>query len=182
MMTLTKTFACGLVLAVLPLFCSTSPAQTLAIPGYPVARDVPGAHDLPDPNTVYKVVFDIGQAASKPGDVNPGLIGIAKYINTLARYGVPVSHRKIAVIFHQKAVDIVENNEAFKARHGGIDNPNIALIRSLAKAGVQFHVCGQGVMNNKIDPGTIQPEIQLDLWALTTLVDLELQGYVHIPN
>jgi hypothetical protein len=36
------------------------------------------------------------------------------------------------------------------------------------------------VLAYKIDPRTITPEIQLDLWALTTLIDFELQGYVHI--
>jgi len=45
---------------------------------------------------------------------------------------------------------------------------------------VDFRVCGQAVMAFKIDRKNIQPEIQLDLWALTTLVDFQLDGYVHI--
>lgn len=157
-------------------------SQPLAIPGYPVANDVPGAHLLPNPGTTYKVVFDIARAAGKPTDVNPGLTGVAKYLNTLAKYGVPQDHRKIAVILHQDALPIVVNNATWKAAHNGADNPNIPLIQALAKAGVEFHVCGQGVTRTHIDPATIQPEIQLDLWALTTLVDLEQQGYVHIGN
>lgn len=176
-------------LVALTLFASLSAAplihaqsQPLLIPGQPVATDVPGAHLLPDPSTTYKVVFDIKSAADKPTDVNPLLAGIAKYVNTLARYGVPASHRQIAVIFHGDALPIVVNNDTWKAAHNGADNPNIPLIQSLAKAGVEFHVCGQGVMRTKIDPKTIQPEIQLDLWALTTLVALEQQGYVHIGD
>lgn len=157
-------------------------AQNLAVPGAEVARDVPGAKELPDPNTTYKVVFDISKAAPKIDEVNPALLSIARYVNTLAKYGVPVEHRKIAVIFHQEGTEAVENNEAFKARNGGHDNPNIAMIQSLAKAGVEFHVCGQAVLGKKIDPKTIQPEIELDLWALTTLVNLEMHGYVHIGN
>jgi len=104
----------------------------------------------------------------------------ARYINTLAKYGVPADHRKIAVVFHQKGTEIIQNNEAYKARNNGHDNPNIAIIRSLKKAGVDFRVCGQAVMAFKIDRKNIQPEIQLDLWALTTLVDFQLDGYVHI--
>src|ERR1700735_1832743 len=69
-------------------------SQPLPIPGQPVAVDVPGAHLLPDPNTTYKVVFDIKTAADKPTDPNPLLVGLAKYVNTLARYGVPASHRQ----------------------------------------------------------------------------------------
>ena len=73
-------------------------AQQLAVPGAPVAKDVPGAKELPDPNRMYKVVFDIGKAAPKAEEVSPGLIVIATYVNTLAKYGVPADHRKIAVI------------------------------------------------------------------------------------
>lgn len=175
-------FLLGAACAALIGFCAQSPAQTLAIPGGPVARDVPGAKDLPSPKVTYKVVFDIAKAAPKIDDVNPGLEMVVRYVNTLAKYGVPEDHRKIAVVFHQGATDIVMNNDAFKARNDGHDNPNIALIQSMKKAGVDFRVCGQAVMGRKIDPKTIQPEIELDLWALTTIVDLELHGYVHIPG
>lgn len=175
-------FFLGAVCAALLGFAVQLPAQTLAIPGGPVARDVPGAKDLPSPKMTYKVVFDIAKAAPKIDEVNPGLETVVRYVNTLAKYGVPADHRKIAVVFHQGATDIVMNNDAFKARNEGHDNPNIALIQSMKQAGVDFRVCGQAVTARKIDPKTIQPEIELDLWALTTIVDLELHGYVHIPG
>ena len=157
-------------------------AHTLPIPGGDVAKDVPGAKELPDPNMTYKVVFDISKAASKVDEMNPGLLGVAEYFNTLGKYGVPASHRKIAVVFHRDATEIIQNNEAFKTRNGGHDNPNIALIQSMKKAGVDFRVCGQAVLAKKIDPKTIQPEIELDLWALTTLVNLQLRGYVRVGD
>jgi intracellular sulfur oxidation DsrE/DsrF family protein len=50
----------------------------------------------------------------------------------------------------------------------------------MKKAGVDFRVCGQAVLAHKIDPKTIQPEIELDVWALTTIVNLQLRGYIHI--
>ena len=175
-------FFLGVACSALIGFCGGLSAQTLAIPDGPVARDVPGAKDLPDPHVTYKVVFDIAKAAEKIDEVNPGLNLVVRYVNTLAKYGVRADRRKIAVVFHQGATDIVMNNEAFKARHDGHDNPNIALIRSMKEAGIDFRVCGQAVLGRKIDPKTIQPEIELDLWALTTIVDLELRGYVHIPG
>ena len=153
--------------------------QALPVAGYPAANNVPGAKELPDPNLTYKVIFSVTKAASAPNLVNPGLEGVAKFVNTLAQYGVPLSHRKIVVVIHQAAVPIVENNETFKSRHHGVDNPNIGLIRSLTNAGVKFHVCGQGVLANKIAPKDIQPDIQLDLWALTTMVNLEMHGYAR---
>lgn len=161
-----------------PLFAQS--AQTLLVPGQAVARDVPGAKLLPDPSVTYKVVFDVVSAAKTIDDVNPMLAGIARYVNTLGKYRVPAEQRKVAAVFHGGATDIIMNDEAYKATHDGHANPNVALIQSLAKAGVEFHVCGQAVLGRKIDPATIMPEIQLDLWALTTLIDLQSQGYVLV--
>ena len=167
-----------LILLSRPVFGQSG--ETLPIPNGPVAKDVPGAKELPDPNVTYKVVFDVAGAASKIDEVNPGLEGVVRYLNTLAKNGVPAEHRKIAVVFHQKSTPIVMNNQAFRSRFEGHDNPNISLIQQMKQAGVDFRVCGQAVLANNIDPKTIQPEIELDLWALTTLVDLQLQGYVHV--
>src|SRR5215831_11240602 len=155
-------------------------AQALLVPGVDAARDVPGAKELPDAKTDYKVLFDAAAAPAKPSDVDPMLQTAARYVNTLAKFGVPADHRKIAVIFHQGSTPAILKNDAYKARNNGQDNPNIALIQALAKAGVTFHVCGQAVLGQKIDPNDIQPEIQLDLWALTTIVNFEQRGYVRI--
>lgn len=154
--------------------------DTLPLPDYPVARDVPGARLLPDPKLEYKVVFDAAIAADDVDDVNPMLAGVARYVNTLAKFGVPAEHRKIAVVLHQKATPVILRSEAFKARNDGHDNPNIALIRELDAAGVEFHVCGQAVLGAGIDPADILDEIQLDLWALTTLIEFGRRGYVRI--
>ena len=174
----------ALVLAFATLFSSRAlaqSAQNLPIPDGPVAQQIPGAKELPDPQMDYKVVFDISKAAPKADEVNPGLTGIVRYLNTLAANGVPASHRKIAVVFHQDGTDIVMNNDAFKARYGH-DNPNVALIHQMKEAGVDFRVCGQAVLAHKIDPKTINRDIELDLWALTTLVNLQLRGYVRVAE
>jgi intracellular sulfur oxidation DsrE/DsrF family protein len=171
--------AAGLAFCIAFTGWSTQAAENLPFPNGPVARDVPGAKELPDPNMTYKVLFDIGTAAPKVDEVNPALTFIVRYVNTLAKWGVPADHRKIAVIFHRAATPIILSNDAYKERTGH-DNPNIALIREMKKGGVDFRVCGQAVMGAKIDPKTILPEIELDLWALTTTVNLQLQGYVHV--
>jgi intracellular sulfur oxidation DsrE/DsrF family protein len=155
-------------------------AQALPVPGVDPARDVPGAHEMPDPKVVHKVVFDLATAGPKPTDVHPMLQAVARYVNTLAKTGVPASNRQIALVFHQGGTDYILNNDTYKARHEGKDNPNIAIIQALKKAGVDFRVCGQAVLGSKIDPKTIQPEIQLDLWALTTIIAFQQRGYVLI--
>jgi intracellular sulfur oxidation DsrE/DsrF family protein len=181
--TMKKLLIAGAVLALLGAVSGSAIAQSeqsLPIPDGQVAKDIPGAKELPDPNMTYKVVFDIATAAPQIDQVNPGLTGVVRYLNTLAKNGVPAEHRKIAVVLHQNATEIILNNDAFRARNDGHDNPNVNLIQSMKKAGVDFRVCGQSVLAHKIDPKTIMPEIELDLWALTTLVNLELRGYVHV--
>ncbi|MFN7915372.1 MAG: DsrE family protein [Vicinamibacterales bacterium] len=159
---------------------ATAHAQALPVPGVEAARDVPNAHEMPSRTTVHKVAFDMASANPAGEKVHPMLQTVARYLNTLAKTGVPPENRKLAVVFHQGATDYVMSNAAYKAKHNGEDNPNLAMIQTLKKAGVDFRVCGQAVLGRKIDPKDITPEIQLDLWALTTIIALQEQGYVFL--
>jgi intracellular sulfur oxidation DsrE/DsrF family protein len=155
--------------------------KPLLVPGYEAARDLPGARELPDPKTDYKVVFADGQDAKNPGDVNPMLPIIATYVNTLGKYNVPAEHRHLVIMFHQRTpdIDIVMTNEAYRERYNR-DNPNIAIIHALKQAGVDIRVCGQGLIARKIEATQVNPDVQIDLWAMTTLVNLQLKGYVRV--
>src|SRR5579863_8875315 len=139
--------------------------RPLLVPGSGVAKELRNAKELPDPNVTYKVLFDVSKAAPKPDQVNPVLDALARYLNTLDKWGVPADHRKLAVIFHQGGGQVILKNDVYKERTGH-DNPNIALLKSLKKAGVELHVCGQGLIANKVDPSMVLPEVDVDLWAL----------------
>lgn len=172
-------------LAAITLATFALPVQAqnaLPIPGGPVAKDVPGAKELPDPHRVYKVVFDIGDDAPSKDEPHPSLDRITNILNTLAKFGVPKSNRKLVVVIHHRGpgIDMILKDKAYaKANPGHDKNPNIPVIQALTKAGVDFRVCGQGVLGHKIDQKDIIPEIQVDLWAATTLLNLQLDGYVH---
>jgi intracellular sulfur oxidation DsrE/DsrF family protein len=181
-----KTAAIGLTTILVLASGSFGPAKAdsarpLLVPGYEAAKDLPGARELPDPKVDYKVVFADGQDAKNPGDVNPMLPTIATYVNTLGKYGVPAEHRHLVIMFHQRTpdIDIVMTNEAYKERYKR-DNPNIALIHALKQAGVDIRVCGQGLIGRKIESSQVNPDVQIDLWAMTTLVNLQLKGYVRV--
>ncbi len=181
-----RTAAAGLTTILVFASGSFGPANAdsprpLLVPGYHAARDLPGAKELPDPTIDYKVVFADGQDAKDPADVNPMLPTIATYVNTLGQYGVPAEHRHIVIMFHQRTpgIGIVMTNEAYRKRYNR-DNPNVALIHALAQAGVEIRVCGQGLLAQKIDPSEVSPDVQVDLWAMTTLVNLQLRGYVRV--
>jgi intracellular sulfur oxidation DsrE/DsrF family protein len=163
---------------------SAQASDELAVPGYAVAVDVPGAHELPDPALDYKIAWGVGQGAEDPTtQINPALPTVARYVNTLAKWGVPQAKRHIIVMFHQRSpdFDIVLNNEAFKKKYGK-DNPNIALISALKNAGVEFRACGQAVVGRKIDPKDVNSDIQIDLWAFTSFMNLQMKGYVRAGN
>jgi intracellular sulfur oxidation DsrE/DsrF family protein len=106
---------------------------------------------------------------------------MATYLNTLGKYGVPPENRNLIAIIHHRTegFDIVMTNEAYKKRYGR-DNPNIEIIHKLKQAGVDIRLCGQGLIGREIDAKDVNPDIRIDLWALTSIVNLELDGYVHI--
>jgi len=168
----------------IPSVARAASDEALAVPGYPVARDVPNAHELPDPHTDYKIAWGIGQGAKDhTAEINPSLPTLAQYVNTLAKWGVPVEKRHIVVMFHQRSpdFDIVMTNAAYKAKYGK-DNPNIALIGLLKNAGVEFRACGQAVVARKIEAKDVNPDIQVDLWAMTTFFNLQMKGFARAGN
>ena len=152
----------------------------LPVPNVGVKAEVPGAVGMPNPDLNYKVVFDIVAAASQADEINPGLIGVGQFLNTLDKQGVPAEHRQIAIVLHQDATEVILNNEAHQARNNGHHNPNLKLLQDLRNAGVDIRQCGQAVVNKKIDPSSIVPEVQLDYWALTTLLEFQLEGYSKV--
>jgi intracellular sulfur oxidation DsrE/DsrF family protein len=180
-------FASAALVVLAMLVAPSQPAQAageLAVPGYAVAVDVAGAHELPDPTLDYKIAWGIGQGAEDhTKEVNPALPTIARYVNTLAKWGVPEAKRHIIVMFHQRSddFDIVMTNEAFKRKYG-TDNPNIALISALTKAGVEFRACGQAVVGREIDPKDVNSDIQIDLWAMTSFMNLQMKGFIRTGN
>ena len=152
----------------------------LPVADYPAVREVPGAVLFPDTTVEHKVVFDNLTVANNVDDVNPMLLAVARYVNTLAKYGVPADKRRIAVVMHRGSTPTTLTNEAFRSRNDGHDNPNVKLIRDLHAAGVKLHLCGQAAVANDISPDELLDEIQLDLWALTTIIDYQQKGYVLI--
>jgi intracellular sulfur oxidation DsrE/DsrF family protein len=143
------------------------------------AKDFPGAKELPDPNINYKVVFSVS-AKVKDDEVHPTLKMIGLYLNTLAHHDVPAKNRHIAAMFHQGGGDAVFSNEVYKARHNGVDNPNIPVLKELHEAGVELRVCGQGLLEKKVEPSQLLPGVQADLWAMVTMVNLLSRGYVRV--
>ena len=63
---------------------------------------------------------------------------------------------------------------------GARELPNPDVDYELKQAGVELRVCGQGLLGKKVDPKDVLPDVQVDLWAMTTMVNLQLRGYVRV--
>jgi intracellular sulfur oxidation DsrE/DsrF family protein len=176
---LTRRAALALAVALLAAVSVRAGAQPLPVPQAGLPAFIPGMKEVPDPGLVYKVVFDLS-TAGPTGQADPRLLSAARYLNSLAEYGVPRLRRDFVVVFHGTATQFALSDSAFAARHHGTPNPDAALIARMQAAGVSFRVCGQGMIAQKIRPQDLLPTVQMDLWALSTLVNLQLHGYVRV--
>lgn len=153
--------------------------NALPFPGAGAATDIPGAKEMPDPALDYKIVFNVTKAAAKPDGIVPGLGKIEHYYNTLAHEGVPADHIHFVAVVHGDAIDAILTDAEYGRRHHGMKNPDLPTMKKMKAMGIDFRTCGQGVLANKIDPKTITPEVQLNLWAWVTITNMRLRGYVN---
>jgi intracellular sulfur oxidation DsrE/DsrF family protein len=159
------------------LWASCGEAQQLPVPAAGLPGAVAGAQEVPDPGLTYKVLFNVSSAGPLDA-VHPTLLRVAKYLNTLAEYGVPPARRQLTIVVYGPATEFVLNDAAFAARNHGKHNPNAAMISTLRQAGVITRVCSQALLAQHMEPRDVLPTVELDLWALSTRVNLELHGYL----
>jgi len=159
------------------LWSNGAGAQQLPVPAAGLPGAATGAQEVPDPGLTYKVVFNLSSAGSLDA-VHPMLLRVAKYLNTLAEYGVPPARRQLTIIVYGPATQFVLKDAVFAAHNHGKHNPNVAMIDTLRQAGVITRVCSQALLAQHFEPHDVLPTVELDLWALSTRVNLELHGYV----
>jgi intracellular sulfur oxidation DsrE/DsrF family protein len=165
------------LLALSIAWSSGAQAQQLPVPSAGLPGAVTGVQEVPDPGLTYKVVFNLSSAGSMD-EVHPMLLRVAKYLNALAEYGVPPTRRQLTIVVYGPATQFVLKDAVFAARNHGKHNPNAAMISTLRQAGVITRVCSQALLAQHLDPKDVLPTVELDFWALSTRVNLELHGYV----
>ncbi|MGH8157484.1 MAG: DsrE family protein [Rhodanobacter sp.] len=171
-----------LALSLLPAaaFAGDNFWQTPTITGAGKIHALPQAAYQPDRNATYKVVFSLSKAGDKPGEVSPSLDHVARAVNLYVSAGVPLDHLKFVAIASGGATPIVLNDAQYKKAYG-VANPNLPLIEQLRKAGVDIAVCGQAVAEHKFQYDWVDSHVTLALSALTTVTELEQQGYALMP-
>ncbi|WEN15655.1 DsrE family protein [Rhodanobacter sp. AS-Z3] len=171
------------VLVLAPLAASASDGfwQTPTINGAGKIHPMPQAAYQPDRQATYKVVFSLSKPGAKPTEVSPSLDHVARAINLYVNAGVPLSHLKFVAIAAGPATPIVLNDEQYRAKYG-VANPNLPLIAQLRKAGVDVAVCAQAVAEHDFRYDWVDQQVTVALSGLTTIIDLQQQGYALSPQ
>lgn len=161
------------------LFSSAAYSQNRENPiikGYGGIYPVPDAVERPDPEMEYKMVIDLASGSQQPGEINQGLVNIARMINLHSIGGVSKDKLSIVVAVHNEASYSIMDNDSYRQRFK-TDNPNLDLYSELSKAGVKIFICGQSIMARNIDRGKITEHAGIATSMLTVLSTYQLKGY-----
>lgn len=148
------------------------------IDGYGYFNPLPNALLRPNPETEYKVVFDVTKP-NKSGGVNKGLGHVARAMNLFGVDGKPAKNLDVVVIIHGGATRSVLNDVAHKARYGK-SNPDAEILAKLKNAGVKIYVCGQAIVDNGYYYQNVRSEVGVVLGAVAAEIELVTNGYALI--
>lgn len=171
-----------LALSCIALIATAAPAGDSGVWQHPLIQSagkmhfLPDAVFMPDPAATYKAVFDVTTAASDPKQAVEGLDDVARTVNLFAAAKVPMDHLKLVVLLRGGALSAILTDAQYRKQYD-TDNPNRKIIHELKGVGVQFVACGQAVTGRKYEAGWIDPDVQVALSGLTTLILLQNQGY-----
>ncbi len=157
----------------------------------PAASDGPVVHgygavwDIPDPDLAtpldrdLRVVFEVAQSSETPGEVNPFLNTVARFLNMHARAGVPRDRVHVARRDARGGRQGRARRGALPERYGTA-NRNEGLLRQLDAAGVEIYLCGQSAMSRDLPRDRLQPYMRIALSAMTAIAVLKDRGYVTV--
>lgn len=141
--------------------------------------EIPFAIEKPDPTLVYNVIIEVERESDKPDTINWALNNVARFLNLLSVGGVPPSNVNVVLAIHGGASYTTMNNGQYRDKYK-VDNPNLKLYQELQSAGVRMFICGQSIVNRKIDRMRLVPEVKPSLSMLTTVTTYQLRGYAYL--
>ncbi len=149
-----------------------------AIAGYgKVVRLSDAVHQ---PRDGSKIVVDVTQGG-KPDVLNPAIEKVARYFNIYRGAGKDPAQVHMAIVLHDDATLTVLTEDVYTKRFETQGNPNLDCLRELHQAGVEIIVCGQSLVSKKQIPGDVLPFADVAVSALTSLVNLQSDGYAYVP-
>jgi intracellular sulfur oxidation DsrE/DsrF family protein len=171
---------CAVMLALLSTSAGVAAAE-VADTG-PVIEKFGPVYDVvrPDFRTptdmVYRAVFDVAPSPEAANEINPRIESVARFLNMLARAGVPQDHVQLALVVHGAAGKDMLSSPAYKARFG-VENPNEPLLAALRANGVRVILCGQTAAHKGFARDELAAGVETALSAMSALVVLQSDGY-----
>jgi intracellular sulfur oxidation DsrE/DsrF family protein len=148
------------------------------IPNHGSVVRLPNAAHQPREGT--KILIDVTRG-SEPAELNAAIEKVAKYLNIYAGGGAKPAKGQFALIFHGDATLAVLNDDAYSAKFKTNGNPNLDLLHQLHEQGVELFVCGQTLISKDAKPEEVAVFIDTAVSALTVVVNLQADGYAHVP-
>ena len=152
---------------------------------YPVIPKFGGVHpradlpEQPDPTAHYKVFVDVVSGSKNRAEVLGSLERLARLVNLMGYAKVPASHIQIVALVERGATPAVFGNAAYHQRFD-MDNPNLAILHALKKAGVHLMVCSQALAGMGLADNEVSPDVTVTLSALTDAVVYGQRGYTYM--
>ncbi len=168
-----------LLFLVLTLSITTSFSQTRIFPvvkSYGGIFEIPYAVERPDPSLDYKIVIEVERESEHPDSLSWAINNVARLVNLHVMGGVPKEKLDVVIVIHGGATYNTMQNMAYMKKYK-TNNPNMRLLHELSEAGVKIFVCGQSLINRKVDRTKLLPEVKVATSMLTTLTTYQLKGY-----
>ena len=128
----------------------------------------------------HKVSMDVSSTGDFPEDRNRSLESAARFLNMHARNGIDPKQIEFAIIVHGGASKDLLSDSAYQQRFDE-PNPNTAMLKALADAGVKIYLCSQSAAFMGYGFDQFNPAVTMALSAMTAHVRLQSEGYTLIP-
>jgi len=132
------------------------------------------------PRSGSKIVVDLTKGG-EPDELNPAIEKVARFVNIYRGAGKAPATVHITIVLHGDATLAVLNSDAYSQHFKTKGNPNLDCLRELHEAGVEIIVCGQSLIGKGANPDEVVSYGDVAVSALTTLVNLQADGYAYVP-
>jgi intracellular sulfur oxidation DsrE/DsrF family protein len=127
-------------------------------------------------DVVFRIAYAVNTGPEKPDEGVAGFKSAANFLYVGDANAVPRANMKLAMVVWGTATHSLLVNDAYKAAKG-TDNASVALLQALHDAGVEIIVCGEALINRKIDRKDVLPFVKIAPTASMALATLHAQGY-----
>ena len=127
----------------------------------------------------YRLAIDVTDGVKDSTSILSPLLEVARSYNLNIANGVPQKKLDVTVVIHGSAIWGMLNEDAYQEKYG-VENPNLEVIKTLKKEGIEFYVCAQVLAFRNVEFDEISKDVDLAVSAKTALITLDQMGYSYL--